>query len=115
MHQYIADDIRISSDSVREDSDEENSDEENSRKIKHTMWIKRLLLSCTKQFIKHSNIKYFLQFFLNIKNNTKKDSKKKHARIIKIFLKKKKKKDGPKSYQNIYEEQKHKLLKYMRS
>ena len=58
MHEYIADDIGIYSDSVREDSDEENS-----RRFNHTMWIKRLLISFSKQFIKYSykkRIKYFL-------------------------------------------------------
>ena len=48
--------------------------------------------------------------------NTKKDSEKKHVENIKIFLKKKKK--GKKTrgrYQNFSEEQKHKLLDYMRN
>ena len=50
--------------------------------------------------------------------NTKKDSKKKHIKNIKIFLKKKKKKGIKKTwarYQNLSEEQMHKLLEYMRN
>ena len=50
--------------------------------------------------------------------NTKKDSEKKHAENIKVFLEKNKKKDEnppPRErYQNLSEEQKHKLLEYMR-
>ena len=63
ISEHITEDMEISSDSDREDFYKENSNEESfdeksfDEENKYRMWIKKLMLSHSKQFIKHSNKK----------------------------------------------------------